>query len=127
MPAHRVHGALEAGVLAEIDAFLQSDKRAWAAQDVEALMQLHSADSEWINACARIFQSREALGGFLRERFFPQFDAAVSQQEMEHLKRVSTRLLGGDAAVLHLYTDADRGAPRNAGWQVVHTVIMGAR
>lgn len=130
---------------AAIDTLVARYKRAWGRQDVTALVALHAEDTEWINAYARIFQGTEALGTFLRDRLFPAFDPAVSKREAANMTTISTRYLGDDAAVVHLYTDGDRGASRNAGedlrrthlhlvlgkeddgWKVVHTAIMDAR
>lgn len=145
VPAYQVHGHASSQQLDEIDDFLNHYKTAWSQQDTASLMQLHLQNSEWINAYARIFQDKDHLAQFLDERLFPNFKAQVSIQEMGNLKRISTRLLGDDVAVLHMYTDADRGASRNAGeahrrthihlvlqhskqgWQVAHTAIMDAR
>ena len=61
------------------------------------------------------------------------------------MKTISIRYLGDDAAVVHLYTDGQRGPSRNEGealrrthlhlvlekqsadWKVAHTAIMDAR
>ena len=130
---------------AAIDTAVARYKQAWGRQDVTALMALHAEDTEWINAYARIFRGREALGAFLRHRLFPAFDPAVSKREAANMRTISTRYLGDDTAVVHLYTDGDRGASRNAGedlrrthfhlvlgkddegWQIAHTAIMDAR
>lgn len=130
---------------AELDDFLAAYSEAWAAQDTQAFMALHHEDTEWINAYARMFQSSDSLAVFLEDRLFPAFAAQVSRTEVANMRRVSTRLIGDDVAVLHLYTDGNRGQSRNAGetarrthfhlvlsrqngsWQVEHTAIMDAR
>jgi ketosteroid isomerase-like protein len=130
---------------AAIDTLLGAYRRAWSDQDVGALMALHSEDVEWINAYARMFRGRAALGGFLQHRLFPAFDQAVSKREMLNVTMVSRRYIGNDAVVVHFYTDGDRGASRvqgellrrthlhlvlgrqNGRWVVVHTAIMDAR
>jgi hypothetical protein len=61
------------------------------------------------------------------------------------MQTISIRYLGEDAAVVHMYTEGQRGASRNEGeevrrthlhlvlakqtaaWKVVHTAIMDAR
>ena len=130
---------------AEIDALTEEFRLAWGNQDTGALIALHADDVEWINAYARMFQNRKALGEFLEERLFPAFPPAVSKQEAESMKIISTRYLGNDAAVVHLFTEGSRGESRNIderlrrthlhlvlakqenAWKIVHTAIMDAR
>lgn len=146
IPAYRAYGAPvspehEAAIAALISAF----KAAWGAEDTRALMALHAADVEWINAYARMFQDSASLGVFLEERLFPEFAPGVSHAEAANMRLVSTRYLGDDAAVAHLYTEGQRGASRNVGeivrrthlhlvlarqgeaWRIVHVAIMDAR
>ncbi|WP_395373890.1 DUF4440 domain-containing protein [Marinicella sp. W31] len=145
IPEYKVYGTTNKQNQQDLDTFLKKYKSAWANQDTEKLMQLHVPNTEWINAYARIFQNRTGLGEFLRDRLFPNFRAQVSIQEMGKLKRISTRFLGENVAVLHMYTDGNRGESRNSGeshrrthlhlvlqktkkgWQVAHTAIMDAR
>ncbi len=145
VPEIRTYGAAPGPVQQEIDALLAGYRAAWAAEDTEALMALHAPDTEWINAYARMFQGRESLGTFLKERLFPAFDPGVSKREAQNMKTVSIRYLGDDAAVVHLYTDSSRGPARSDGqdrrrthfhlvlakgrdgWSVAHTAIMDAR
>lgn len=128
-----------------IDQLLFAYKMAWGWQDTEALMALHSADTEWINAYARMFRGTKPLGTFLEERLFPQFDPEVSRQEVSNMKVISRRYVGEKGAVVHMFTDGDRGASwneneelrrthihlvlekRNENWLIVHTAIMDAR
>lgn len=128
-----------------VNALIRNFKDAWGRQDTAALVALHSDDVEWINAYARLIQGAEPLGRFLKERLFPAFDPAISRQEAVNMKTISNRFIGGDAAVVHLYTDGQRGPSRNAneetrrthmhlvlerqesGWRIVHTAIMDAR
>ncbi len=146
IPPLTVHGApAQSEYAAEIAGFIASYRAAWSAQDTSALMALHTADTEWINAYARMFQGREPLGRFLESRLFPAFDASVSRGEADNMTLISIRYLGENSAVLHLYTDGNRGVSRNtgetdrrthfhfvlqrtdAGWLVAHTAIMDAR
>ena len=128
-----------------VDRFLAEFKSAWGEQDTAALMAMHAADVEWINAYARIFRESEPLGTFLEKRLFPAFDPSVSKMEAENMTTISIRYLGDDAAVIHLYTDGNRGESRVAGallrrthihlvlenqadgWKITHTAIMDAR
>lgn len=146
VPEFRTYGtpASQAAVQ-DIDALIESYKSAWSRQDADALVALHADDVEWINAYARMFQGAEPLRTFLKERLFPAFDPAVSRQEVANMKTISIRYLGDDAAVVHLFTDGQRGPSRNegealrrthlhlvleeqsAGWRVAHTAIMDAR
>ncbi|WP_430431148.1 nuclear transport factor 2 family protein [Oceanicaulis sp.] len=118
---------------------------AWAREDSAALAALHTVDTEWINAYARMFQDADTLELFLQERLFPQFDPHVSITEAANMQLISMRLLGDDAAVIHVYTDGNRGPSRTAGesarrthmhlvltrtdegWKAAHTAIMDAR
>ncbi len=146
VPEFRTYGTPSSQTVArEIDAFIESYKSAWGRQDADALAALHADDVEWINAYARMFQGAEPLRSFLKERLFPAFDPAVSRQEAANMKTISIRYLGDDAAVVHLYTDGQRGPSRTegeslrrthlhlvlqkqtAGWKVAHTAIMDAR
>lgn len=128
-----------------VDVLIRDFKDAWGRQDTAALIALHADDVEWINAYARIIRGAEPLGRFLEERLFPEFDPAVSRQEAANMKIISNRFIGDDAAVVHLYTDGQRGPSRNANeaprrthlhlvlerqqsdWRIVHTAIMDAR
>lgn len=141
----RVYGAPSSVEQATIDAFITRYKDAWGRQDAAALMALHTDDTEWINAYARMFQGAAPLAEFLRTRLFPEFDPEVSRQEATNMRTASIRFVGRDAAVVHLYTDGNRGPSRNAGeavrrthihlvlgkhaddWKVEHTAIMDAR
>jgi hypothetical protein len=76
---------------------------------------------------------------------FPAFGANTSKQEAANMRTISIRYLGDDAAVVHMYTEGERGAPRTEGeklrrthfhlvlseqqedWKIVHTVIMDPR
>lgn len=145
VPGFAVFGEAAPGARAEIDAFIAAFKSAWSSQDAAALAALHTADTEWINAYARMFRGRDALETFLRERLFPAFDPAVSAEEAQNMRTISIRFIGTDAAVIHMYTDGHRGASRNAGedarrthmhlvlaatpdgWRIAHTAIMDAR
>lgn len=130
---------------AALEALIERYKTAWARQDTEALIALHAEDVEWINAYARLFQGAAPLAEFLENRLFPAFSPEVSKQEVANMRTISVRYLGGDAAVVHMYTEGTRGASRNenedvrrthihlvlasdpAGWKIVHTAIMDAR
>lgn len=130
---------------AGIDALIDRYKDAWARQDTSGLIALHAEDTEWINAYARLFQGAAPLADFLRNRLFPGFSPEVSKQEAANMRTISIRYLGRDAAVVHMYTEGNRGASRNANedvrrthihlvlgkeandWKVAHTVIMDAR
>lgn len=128
-----------------IEALIEQYKSAWARQDTEAYIALHSEDTEWINAYARMFQGAEPLADFIGNRLFPAFDASTSREEAANMRTISIRYLGDDAAVVHMYTEGHRGAARNEGedarrthihlvlekndgdWKIVHTAIMDAR
>jgi len=146
VPEERVFGtpaSLEAA--ATLMAAFDTYKQAWGAEDTAALMALHAADTEWINAYARMFRGTEALSAFLENRLFPEFSPETSKREAENMTLISIRYIGDDSAVIHLYTDGDRGPSatkdhelrrthihlvwenRNGAWKIVHTAIMDAR
>jgi uncharacterized protein (TIGR02246 family) len=128
-----------------IQALLAQYKDSWSRQDTDAFIALHAEDTEWINAYARLFQGSAPLAEFIRNRLFPAFDSDISRQEIENMRTISMRYLGDDAAVVHLYTEGQRGESRNEGedvrrthlhlvlskqnavWKIVHTAIMDAR
>ena len=60
VPGFAVFGEAAPGARAEIDAFIAAFKSAWSSQDAAALAALHTADTEWINAYARIFCASSA-------------------------------------------------------------------
>lgn len=145
VPEFRTYGEPESPeIAAAVDDLLADFKDAWSRQDTEALIALHADDVEWINAYARMFQGAEALAQFLEHRLFPNFPPEVSRQEVANMKAVSIRYLP-EAAVVHMYTDGERGPSRNEGelmrrthihlvlaeqndgWRIVHTAIMDAR
>ena len=129
----------------ELHAFLQDYRVAWSDENTGALIALHLADTEWINTYARIITDAPSLAAFLETGLFPAFGPGVSRMEAENMQLISMRALGEDSAVLHLYTDSNRGPSaiegqnmrrthfhlvltREAeGWKVAHTVIMDAR
>jgi len=146
VPDFRTYGTPDSVAdAAGIEELIQGFKNSWIQQDAEAFIALHADDVEWINAYARMFQDAASLADFIELRLFPAFDSAVSRQEIANLKVVSIRYLGDDAAVVHMYTDGQRGASRNEGeelrrthihlvlekqssnWLIVHTAIMDAR
>lgn len=145
LPSFRTYGEpASAADAAAVDARVSEYRNAWAAQDTTRFISLHSTDTEWINAYARMFQGAAPLSDFIENRLFPAFDAAVSAQEASNMETVSIRWLPG-AAVIHMYTEGARGPSRNAGeplrrthlhlvlekgrqhWKIVHTAIMDAR
>jgi ketosteroid isomerase-like protein len=145
LPPLQTYGTPAAGARDDaVPAFIERYTDAWARQDVDAFVALHADDTEWINAYARLVRGAGPLGDFLRNRLFPAFDPAVSAREAAGMRTLSIRHLGS-AAVVHLYTEADRGSSRNAdeerrrthihlvlaapegAWRVVHTAIMDAR
>lgn len=146
IPAFRSYGEpASPDDAARIDGLVERFRTTWATQDADALIALHAEDVEWINAYARMFQGSQPLADFLVHRLFPAFDPAVSRQEAANMKTISVRYLGDDAAVIHMYTDGQRGPSRNEGedmrrthihlvlakqgseWKIVHTAIMDAR
>lgn len=145
IPELRTFGKPAAEDEAAVDALIRQFKDAWGRQDSQALLALHAEDVEWINAYARIIRGAEPLTRFFAERLFPGFDSAVSKQEAANMKTISVRYLGDDAAVVHMYTDGNRGRSRDANensrrthlhlvleqqgstWRIVHTAIMDAR
>lgn len=145
VPEFAVFGTPDGQAAAALDETLDAFRTAWSAEDAAALAALHTADTEWINAYARMFRGREALEAFLRDRLFPDFPPGTSAEEAANMRTISLRFIGQDAAVAHLYTDGRRGASRNAGedarrthihlvfaatpegWRIAHTAIMDAR
>ena len=145
VPDFRTYGEPASdGDATAIEAFLEQYKDAWARQDTDAFIALHAGDTEWINAYARLFQGAAPLAEFLDSQLFPAFEPDVSKQELANMRTISIRYLG-DVAVVHIYTDGERGESRNDGeemrrthlhlvvgkqgdaWRVVHTAIMDAR
>ena len=119
-------------------------REAWANQQTDAILATHTDDIEWINAFARIFRGKEALKEFLENRLFPAFDPSVSKKEVENMKPISLRYIGSNTAILHWYTEGNRGRSRNQGerlrrthlhfvlskeetWKIAHLAIFDAR
>jgi uncharacterized protein (TIGR02246 family) len=146
IPAARTYGEpANSAERSAIEALIEQYKDAWSRQDTQAWIALHAADTEWINAYARMFQGAMPLAGFIEHRLFPAFDSSASRQEIANMRTISVRYMGDDAAVVHMYTDGPRGPSRNAGeslrrthlhlvlsksssvWKIVHTAIMDAR
>ena len=129
----------------DIDDLIDLYRESWAQQDAVTLASLHTEDTEWINAYARVFRGADSLLEFLRDRLFPAFDPEVSVQEAANMHTISLRYLNAETVVAHMYTDGARGASRNAAetqrrthihlvvvrlgddWRIAHTVIMDAR
>ena len=125
--------------------FIQQYQTAWSEEDTKAFIALHTENTEWINAYARIFTDAPSLADFLETRLFPAFGPGVSRTEAENMELISMRLLNETVVVLHFYTDGNRGSStiegrdlrrthfhlvltREAeGWKVAHTAIMDAR
>ena len=145
VPTPRTYGVpARGGDAQEVQQLVEDFKAAWSRQDTDALMALHAEDVEWINAYARMFQGATPLGEFLENRLFPNFAEEVSRTEAANMRIISTRYMA-NAAVVHMYTDGERGPSRNEGeemrrthlhlvlerqaegWRIVHTAIMDAR
>ena len=126
-----------------IEALLDDYIRAWAAEDVDGLLDAYTDDVEWTNAYGVVLRGKDALAGFLGE-MFAVFDATVAAQEAERRQRLSVRFLGDDTAVVHSVTDSERiesrdgdGArrvhvtyvlqKRDGEWRIAHQMIMDAR
>ena len=112
---------------------------AWHSLDDAALIQLHSKDTEWMNAYARIIRGRAPLGDFISNKLFPDFRARGVTSNLS-LQQISLRYLNDTTAISHLYTDFEigGGAPRRTHfhlvwkksedvWLIEHTAIMDAR
>ncbi len=145
IPEFTEFGNTDESTKLQVHALIDSFKDTWAAQDTTGHLRLFSADSEWTNAYARIFRGTGELEIFLRERLFPAFSAAVSQEEIRNARLISIRYLNNNAAVIHLYTDGNRGPSAieneplrrthihlvaektESQWLIVHTAIMDAR
>ena len=146
VPTYREVGVEEAPAARdELLDFLERYREAWSNEDTKVFIDLHTQDTEWINAYARMFSDASSLSEFLETRLFPAFKPGVSRREAENMQMISLRVLGDDAAILHLYTDGDRGpssissralrrthfhlvlSRRAEGWKVEHTAIMDAR
>ena len=146
IPAVRTYG--EPGSLGDrsaIQTLIEKYRDAWSRQDTDAFIALHAEDTEWINAYARLFQGAAPLAEFIEDRLFPAFDSSTSRQEIANMRTISVRYLGDDVAVVHMYTESERGASRNEdedvrrthlhlvldkqnmAWKIVHTAIMDAR
>jgi len=145
IPELRTFGQASSENAAAIESLLAQFKDAWGRQSTDELIALHAEDTEWINAYARMFRGTEPLADFLENRLFPAFEPATSKEEAANMKTISLRYIGDDAAVIHLYTDGQRGPSRNegearrrthihlvlgkreVGWRIEHTAIMDAR
>jgi ketosteroid isomerase-like protein len=146
VPEFRTYGEPASNLqVAAIETALRRYRESWASQNTAAFMALHSDDTEWINAYARIFRGVEPLSDFIENRLFPAFSSLVSREEIANMRPISIRYLSGESVVVHLYTDGSRGQSRNEAeeyrrthvhlvfdrrgdeWQIVHTVIMDAR
>jgi uncharacterized protein (TIGR02246 family) len=143
--AMRTYGEPSTADRTAVETLLEQYKDAWFRQDTEAYIALHAEDTEWINAYARMFQGAAPLADFIENRLFPAFDSSTSRQEIRNMQTVSIRYLGDDAAVIHTYTEGQRGPSRNEDeelrrthvhlvlgkqngvWKIFHTAIMDAR
>lgn len=145
VPPRRVYGEPLPADRMAVETLFEEYKDAWFRQDTDAYIALHAQDTEWINAYARMFQSADSLADFIEDRLFPAFDSRTSRQEIRNMHTISIRYLGDDAAVIHAYTEGERGPSRNEDealrrthvhlvlgkqdgtWKVAHTAIMDAR
>ncbi len=123
----------------EIQLVLEKYRRAWNQLDADTLSELHSQDTEWINAYARIFRGRKPLQEFLTTRLFPQFSQQLTNGLNLDIQAISIRYLSEKIVVAHLFTDfqLEGEAARRThfhlvfedqehGWKIVHTAIMDA-
>jgi len=144
IPDYKVFGTAENPDEANQIARLISDyTSAWKELDARALISLHTRDTEWTNAFARIFQNSQALGQFLETQLFPQFERTFSENESLQIETVSLRYLSDDAVVIHLFTEFQGSTVKNSElrrthfhlvaqqyestWKIAHTAIMDAR
>lgn len=134
----------DAGDASAIQILIQQYWTSWKQQDSEGLGRLHAEDVEWINAYARLIRGAAPLAEFLKTRLFPGFDPEVSAAEAANMRLISLRYIGETGAVVHMYTEGQRGPSRNdsetlrrthihlvlekrANWLIVHTAVMDAR
>ena len=153
IPSYNQFGeTVSESTMQSITSFIARYKLAWSKQDATSLSKMHSIDTEWTNAFARIIQGREKLREFLNDRLFKEFSQQVAESEMEKLQLVSSRYISKDTVIIHLVTNSHRGMARDgthtarrthihivvnrlaaninkpkSPWQIVHTVIMDAR
>ncbi|MEO1489352.1 MAG: SgcJ/EcaC family oxidoreductase [Pseudomonadota bacterium] len=147
IPEYRTFGAAPSQADAQaLEELFDAYRSAWSRQDAQALAALHTPDTEWTNAFARIIQGSDALQAFLGNRMFPGFPRQVSEAEAESLTPISLRYVGDDVAVWHIYAESrrngDRDNPQEArrvhfhfviekgadnAWRIAHTAIFDAR
>jgi len=144
IPDYRVFGEAQNKQEAEQIAHLVRDYRnGWKELNAEKLIALHTSDTEWTNAFARMFQDSKTLGTFLEKRLFPQFEQMLPKTQTLTIKPISLRYLGSDAAVIHLYTEFQTDSSRpesirrthfhlvaqqiDSVWKIAHTSIMDPR
>ncbi len=144
IPEYKVFGAAQNQQEAEQIARLVNDyQSAWSELDAQKLIALHTSNTEWTNAFARMFQDSKSLEAFLEKRLFPQFKQMFSKNQTLTFKPVSLRYLGTDAAVIHLYIEFQTDSSRpeiirrthfhlvaqqiGPTWKIAHTSIMDPR
>jgi len=144
IPEYKVYGVAESRAEAnQVERLISDYKLAWKELDAENFISLHTADTEWTNAFARIFQSSHALEQFLQTSLFPQFEQAFSENDGLVIETISLRYLSNDAVVIHLYTEFQGDSrstnetrrthfhlvaqQKDSTWEIAHTAIMDAR
>lgn len=144
LPDYRIFGAPASDTDADaIARLMETFNQAWAAEDIDALLEVYAPDAEWTNTFGTVKRGHDELRAYFTE-LFDFFDASVGAEEASRGDPVSMRYLGSEVAVLHNVTESNRGASRGGegarwvhityvlhkqagGWRITHQMIMDAR
>ena len=144
LPEYREFGEPAGASDAEdIDNLMRRYGIAWGSANVDALMDTFAPDAEFTNAFGVVLRGHDEMRSFLTD-MFKRWESETSSGEQSRRGGISRRYLGDDSAILHSYTESDRGDNRDGGgarrvqvtfvlakingeWKIAHQVIMDTR
>jgi uncharacterized protein (TIGR02246 family) len=129
LPPYHVAGATAHEDSAAIAAVIGALAQGWARGDVAAVAAVYSADAEWTTVSGVVLRGAPEIREYL-EWHFGQTTPDTSSEEGMAYRRLSTRYLNRDAAVVHDVTTTRRDAARavsGPGVRRVHNTLVLAR
>lgn len=143
LPEYKVFGEVTPEDEEAIGALMRQFSEARQAGDAERAAAFFAEDVEWTNAFGSVVRGSDNLQKFLGW-LFSHDEEGTREGEATEYRRVSTRYIGDDVAVVHGMTTSTRGEARSGAgprrvhltfvlakqheaWRIVYQMIMDAR
>jgi uncharacterized protein (TIGR02246 family) len=129
LPPYRAAGATAHEDSAAIAALMGALAQGWDRGDAAAVAAVYSADAEWTTVSGIVLRGTAEIREYLEWHFGQTLPDTPAEEGMAY-RRLSTRYLNRDAAVLHDVTTTRRDAARavpGQGVRRVHNTLVLAR